>query len=454
MAIASALSVLLASGGGRGCRHGARAAAARLRPAFSAAAAGGPALRSALPRGGVRPGPAPAPRPALAPPLHPPRPCFSSTARLEAADGGGVGKRGRWDSLDGTAVRSLLVVGDGDLSYSASIATELAGLGVALTASVLEGREDHHATYRGSVENCRTIEEGGGGGLHEVRFGIDATDLPAHFPPSPGGPATAEFDRIQFNFPHWRGKANNRYNRELLDGFLGSASGHLTPGVGEIHVALCEGQGGGTARDKTEWRTSWKAAEYAANHGLLLLDVAPYEASYDLSSHRGMDRGFKVGKAPKMYTFGPADGKRSAPPELQMSCRHELHINLPPGHALVDEITEGEAVKELIERVVDTGIRVEVPLRRLLSTEEAQSDIPVAVFLICYSGAKRALTREMADGYRAAVEREVEKQIPLRSNRAGRLVSRTFPYPLLDNLVYFFLQKSDEREQENMAKAE
>jgi hypothetical protein len=40
----------------------------------------------------------------------------------------------------------------------------------------------------------------------EVRFGVDATSLTTYF-------GNEKFDRIQFNFPHWRGKANNKRNR-------------------------------------------------------------------------------------------------------------------------------------------------------------------------------------------------------------------------------------------------
>lgn len=41
-------------------------------------------------------------------------------------------------------------------------------------------------------------------------FGVDATTLSTYF----GNESiNTRFDRIQFNFPHWKGKANNRYNR-------------------------------------------------------------------------------------------------------------------------------------------------------------------------------------------------------------------------------------------------
>jgi tRNA G10 N-methylase Trm11 len=55
---------------------------------------------------------------------------------------------------------------------------------------------------------------------HQVKFGIDATKLQTLF----------------------RGKRNVKYNRQLLDDFLQSASTVLKPD-GVICVALCHGQG-------------------------------------------------------------------------------------------------------------------------------------------------------------------------------------------------------------------
>lgn len=64
------------------------------------------------------------------------------------------------------------------------------------------------SVYELSQSNTNTIEASG----HKAMFGVDATKLSLYF----GDKNNAEpisFDRIQFNFPHWRGKANNRYNR-------------------------------------------------------------------------------------------------------------------------------------------------------------------------------------------------------------------------------------------------
>ena len=64
--------------------------------------------------------------------------------------------------------------------------------------------------------------------------------------------------------------------RKLLDDFLRSASKFLSPN-GEIHVALCQGQGGSDATTLTEWKDSWTPSMFAGEHGLLLFDVSAYE---------------------------------------------------------------------------------------------------------------------------------------------------------------------------------
>lgn len=65
--------------------------------------------------------------------------------------------------------------------------------------------------YQYSKTNSDIISKNAG---HQTMFGVDATTLQTYF-----GTTTHNddgFDRIQFNFPHWRGKANNRYNRYVV----------------------------------------------------------------------------------------------------------------------------------------------------------------------------------------------------------------------------------------------
>jgi hypothetical protein len=132
-----------------------------------------------------------------------------------------------------TIVQNILVCGDGDLSFSAEIAAELECLNISLIATVLEDEQTHsegmccyhhchtcfdatvqylqilfNSVYQFSVSNTREIQARG----HNVMFGVDATQLSTYFGTKSGN-SPILFDRVQFNFPHWKGKANNRYNR-------------------------------------------------------------------------------------------------------------------------------------------------------------------------------------------------------------------------------------------------
>mmetsp|Transcript_11752 Transcript_11752/g.14619 ORF Transcript_11752/g.14619 Transcript_11752/m.14619 type:complete len:401 (-) Transcript_11752:166-1368(-) len=311
---------------------------------------------------------------------------------------------------------SILVCGDGDLSYSASISNQLCKRNIALTATVLESKEDHLKVYKNSQSNIDEIMSHG----HNVRFGIDATQLQSYFP-------SYSFNNIRFNFPHWPGKANNRYNRRLLSSFLLSAANVAST----VTVALCSKQGGASAVNLQEWRQSWLAAQYAAEAGLLLKRLEPFSPDcYDLSSHRGQDRPFHVGDEPELYTFVRDDWEDGdgtlVPPELQLCVRHELHVLLPHDDFVWD-------VEGTISQLVPEGIRVEIPIRDRLVTNEGL----VEIYLVVYCGEGRALTRAAGDEYQKIVEEEVPMMtgLRLRESRRGRMVSRPFPYVILWNLI-------------------
>jgi hypothetical protein len=187
----------------------------------------------------------------------------------------------------------------------------------------------------------------------------------------------------------------------------------------------------------------------AADVGLLLARVVPYEVGYRLSSYREADRPFKLGADPAMHVFVRPDGIASAPRDIQLCCRHELHVVVPPeyydkgaagdaaagGGCPLERILEGDAVRGIIQdRCVPDGVRVEVPARQIV---EVNGDSPgsgpyrVAVFLVAYCGERHPVTRESADRWREKAEEEVSRHVPLRENRRGRTVSRPFPYPAL-----------------------
>jgi hypothetical protein len=135
-----------------------------------------------------------------------------------------------------------------------------------------------------------------------------------------------------------------------------------------------------------------------------------------------------------------------------MCSRHELHVVLPDdeddppsltssssssssSQYSIKDITEGNAIEEIVKSVVPEGIKVEIPERKILKKEDSGYELNMAIYLIVYGGESAVLTRDEADSYRHAVECEVEKHIPLRENRRGRLVSRPFPYHLLRSII-------------------
>ena len=201
-----------------------------------------------------------------------------------------------------------LVVGDGDLSYSASIAPRLNPDHVQLVSTVLEDETTHQRVYRKSVNNTALIcgvdlsdkqsrveKHSGQRRRHKVLFGIDATNLSSHF-------QAGSLDRIVFNFPHWPGKRNHRRNRLLVQEFLNSCATVLEPTRGEIHLALLKDQSGLEALNLQEWRDSWTVPMYANDAGLLLDRVEPFAVNYNLSSHRGVDRPFPTfQEVPRRY---------------------------------------------------------------------------------------------------------------------------------------------------------
>jgi hypothetical protein len=325
--------------------------------------------------------------------------------------------------------KALLVVGDGDLSYSACIAKDLEDANTRLVATVLEEQDVHNRVYDGSKRHAETISSHPS---HSVRFGIDATKLESSFP-------DIYFDGIEFNFPHWRGKLNARYNRQLVNSFLESARMVLKP-AGEIRIALCHGQGGMPADSLQEWRQSWLPALYAADQGLLLRRLEPYKPEYDLSSHRGVDRPFFIGDSPQRYVF-TFPNENPIEQDLQISCRHELRVMLHPdlleeSPVSRDDIVHGDAVLQLAQNIMPHGIRFEIPIRYVLTPQEHKGGhVPLAVFLLNYSGERTPLTRDCADEIRATIEAAIKEEWKLQIAKEGRLVSKPFPRQLLPQLI-------------------
>lgn len=163
------------------------------------------------------------------------------------------------------------------------------------------------------------------------------------------------------------------------------------------------------------------------------------QPAYDLSSHRGVDRPFRIG-SPELYSFALPNGK-PVDPSIQLCCRHELHLVMPDidhnsdGSFSREGIVNGNDVVEFARKIVPSGIRVEVPIRQVLSSSETNGGPEMIVFLIVYCGESIELTRSMADVYREKLETEISTHLELRENRRGRLVSRPFSYSMLPELI-------------------
>ncbi|XP_056141487.1 ferredoxin-fold anticodon-binding domain-containing protein 1 [Lampris incognitus] len=185
--------------------------------------------------------------------------------------------------------RTMLLVGEGNFSFSAALCQLYPDSSI--TATCLQCQEEV-LRHEGAATNTEIIRSSGG----VVLFEVDSTKL--------GECASLRglvFDRVIFNFPHCGRKSGVKKNRELLKNFFLSCVQVLAE-KGEVHVALCNGQGGTPAdQPKREWHNSWQVVAMAAEANLILSNVHPFESekykSYKCTGYRSQDKGFHVENA-------------------------------------------------------------------------------------------------------------------------------------------------------------
>jgi hypothetical protein len=150
-----------------------------------------------------------------------------------------------------------LIVGDGNFSFSASLAEFVGEISHPIFATSLD-TEKQLQTNSVAIENLKKLSAFQ---IFNAIHGVDATNLDATF-------KDQLFHRIIFNFPHTGGKLKISKCRDLLERFFISAARHIEPSTGVVCVSLCQGQGG-TPRDavQREYGNTWQVVEQAAKAG-------------------------------------------------------------------------------------------------------------------------------------------------------------------------------------------
>ncbi|GMI49365.1 hypothetical protein ScalyP_jg3840 [Parmales sp. scaly parma] len=154
----------------------------------------------------------------------------------------------------------ILVVGDGDLSFSKSLSEAIISTSRTLTASVLEASEfelvNNYPSSPQNIAKIHTLAESNS--KIKLLFNVNATSLDHSIP-------TSSMSLIIFNFPQTPPETNThrkvQFQRLLISNFLASALQILSDDVdsdSKIFLTLARGQGGIEYIEKSNLRPNEK----------------------------------------------------------------------------------------------------------------------------------------------------------------------------------------------------
>ncbi|KAL7088169.1 hypothetical protein ACP275_13G111900 [Erythranthe tilingii] len=170
----------------------------------------------------------------------------------------------------------VLVVGDGDFSFSASLAVAFRSASN-MTATSLDSKNFLKKNYWNAKLNIEELRSRGCMVMH----GVDATEMANH-----RLLGHLNFDRIVYNFPyagffdHLSRKSQLRRHRRLVSLFLKNAKQMISED-GEIHIS-----------HKTNgFHEEWKLVSIASSRGLRLIEAV----DFDLGDYPGYNTKYGFG---------------------------------------------------------------------------------------------------------------------------------------------------------------